>query len=247
MAVKEQELRHLCTKKSLDFEKFKSLIRFGIDVKSIGGSNELDKAFQVILDQLVEETKKFENDPNYPSNYRRKMSDIWNNFIYTLSNFPQTFQDEIVQLCAKNIIDSLAKISGGLLSRGVAKAAAGSSIGIGIGMAIVAICVACALVNPIIIVIGLVIGAVVVGVELATTATRLSNWLIQKISTSSKDVDIENAHKILGLDCGASNEEINSNFRRLAVKYHPYKGGSKEDWHKLQVSLAVIKMTKGEI
>ena len=247
MAVKEQELRHLCAKKRLDFEKFKSLIRFGIDVKSIGGSNELYRAFQVILDQLVEETKKFENDPNYPSNYRRKMADIWNNFIYTLSNFPQTFQDEIVQLCAKNIIDSLAKISGGLLSRGVAKAAAGSSIVIGIGMAIVAICVACALVNPIIIVIGSVIAVVVVGVELATAATRLSNWLTQKISTSSKDFDIENAHKIIGLENGASNEEIISNFRRLAVKYHPDKGGSKGDWHKLQVSLAVIKMTKGEI
>ncbi len=244
MAVKEQELRHLCTKKRLDFEKFKSLIRFGIDVKSNGGSNESHESFQVILDQLVEETKKFENDPNYPSNYRRKMADIWNNFIYTLSNFPPTFQDEIVQLCVKNITDSLAKLSGGLLRRGDAKAAAGSSIVTGIGMTIVAIFVACALVNPIIIVIGLAIAIVVVGVELAN---NLSDWLTQKISTSSKDVDVENAHKILGLDCGASNDEINSNFRRLAVKYHPDKGGSYDDWHKLQVSLAVIKMTKGEI
>jgi hypothetical protein len=247
LAAKEQELRHLCAKKSLDFEKFKSLIRFGIDVKSIGGSNELHESFQVILDQLVEETKKFENDPNYPSNYRRKMADIWNNFIYTLSNFPQTFQDEIVHRCAKNIIDSLAKLSGGLSRGDVTKAAAGSSIVTGIGMAIVAIFVACALVNPIVIVIGLVIGAVVVWVALTTTATRLSDWLTQKISTSSKDVDIENAHKILGLENGASNEEIISNFRRLAVKYHPDKGGSSDDWQKLQVSLAVIKMTKGEI
>nr|CAH0112554.1 unnamed protein product [Daphnia galeata] len=100
LSVAEKELRHLCTNStSLDFEKFEILTQLAIDVygKSIGGSNELEKAFQVILDQLVEETKKLENDPNYPSNYRRKMADVWNNFIYTLSNFPQTFQDEIVQ------------------------------------------------------------------------------------------------------------------------------------------------------
>ncbi len=94
MAVKEQELRHLCTN-SLDFDKFEILTQLAIDVhgKSIGGSSELEKAFQVILDKLVEDTKKLENDPQY----RRKMADTWNNFIYTLSNYPQTFQDKVVK------------------------------------------------------------------------------------------------------------------------------------------------------
>ena len=95
MGVKEQELRHLCTKKRLDFDKFEILTQLAIDAqgKSIGGSNELDKAFQVILDKLLEDTKKLENDPHY----HRKMADTWNNFIYTLSNFPPTFQDKVVQ------------------------------------------------------------------------------------------------------------------------------------------------------
>lgn len=131
MAVKEQELRHLCTKKRLDFDKFEILTQLAIDVhgKSIGGSNDLDKAFQVFLDKLVEDTKKLKNDPNYI----RIMADIWNNylkpnekanvgegqrfdfqlvlsdmnlmqttaaynFVYTLSKFPPTLQDEVVKL-----------------------------------------------------------------------------------------------------------------------------------------------------
>jgi hypothetical protein len=38
---------------------------------------ENDKAFQGIVDKLVEDTKKLENDPNYI----RIMADIWNNYL----------------------------------------------------------------------------------------------------------------------------------------------------------------------
>ena len=88
---------------------------------------ENDKAFQGIVDKLVEDTKMLENDPNYIG----IMADIWNNylkpnekanvgegqrfdfqlvlsdmnlmqttaaynFVYTLSKFHPTLQDEVV-------------------------------------------------------------------------------------------------------------------------------------------------------
>jgi hypothetical protein len=144
--------------------------------------------------------------------------------------------------CAKNIIDSFAGIAAGV-GGGVAGAAAGSSIVTGIGMAIGTV------VAPGAIAIGSLIGAVVGGVACATAANNLSDWLTQKIFNLPKDAAVENAYIFLELKYGngPSNEKINSSFRQLALKYHPDKGGSYEDWHKLQVSMAVIKLSKGEI
>jgi hypothetical protein len=123
--------------------------------------------------------------------------------------------------CAKSIIDSLAGVAGGI---------GGAAMG--------------TLIFP---VVGTVIGAVVGGVAGTAITSCLSDWLTQKIFDLPKSVALENAYRFLGLQYGASNNEINSSFRRLALRYHPDKGGNYDDWHKLQYSMAIIKLSKGEI
>ncbi len=61
-------------------------------------------------------------------------------------------------------------------------------------------------------------------------------------------LETRKAYDFLELDCGASIDEINSSFRRLALIHHPDRGGgSEEDWQKLQVSMGVIKLSRGGI
>ena len=45
----------------------------------------------------------------------------------------------------------------------------------------------------------------------------------------------------------ASNHEINTAFRALCLKHHPDKGGRSEDFHIVQVNMAVIKAAKGDL
>jgi hypothetical protein len=127
--------------------------------------------------------------------------------------------------CAKNIIDSLAIVAGGY-GGGMVGAAAGAYIFPGVGT---------------------VIGGVVGSLAGTTVTTSLCDWATQKIFDLPKTVALENAYIFLGLQNGASNNEINSSFRHLALMYHPDKGGNYDDWHKLQFSMAIIKMSKGEI
>ncbi len=142
--------------------------------------------------------------------------------------------------CAKNVIDSLAGMTAGAVG-GIAGAAVGSSIVTGIGVAIGAA------VAPAALAVGSILGGVIGGVASATAASNISDWLTQKIFNLPKEVALENAYRFLDLEYGASNVEINSSFRHLALEYHPDKGGSYDDWHKLQVTMAIIKLSKGEI
>lgn len=127
--------------------------------------------------------------------------------------------------CAKNIIDSCVGLAAGV-GGGFAGAAIGTAISPGLGT---------------------IIGGVVGGVISSTVASTFSDWATQKIFNLPKEEALENAYRFLGLSYGASNNEINSCFRLLALEYHPDKGGSYEDWHKLQLSLGLIKISKGEI
>ena len=102
-------------------------------------------------------------------------------------------------------------------------------------------------IEGVIVAMGSIIGAVLGGVTSATAANKISDWLTQKLFNLPKGAALENAYNFLGLEYGASNDEINSTFRQLALKYHPDKGGSYDDWHKLQVAMAIIKLSKGEI
>jgi hypothetical protein len=127
--------------------------------------------------------------------------------------------------CAKSIIDSLAGAAGGI-GGGIGGAAVGTMIFPGVGT---------------------FIGAVVGGVAGSAITGSLSDWLTQQIFNLPKDVALENAYRFLGLQYGASNDEINSSFRRLVLRYHPDKGGDREDFQKLQSCMAIIKLSRGEV
>lgn len=126
---------------------------------------------------------------------------------------------------AKDVIDSVAGLAAGI-EAGVAGATVGTSIAPGIGT---------------------IVGAVLCGVTSAFVVNKISDWMTQKLFNLPKEEALENAYRFLGLSYGASNEHINANYKNLAVKYHPDKGGSYEQWHQLQVSYSLIKISKGEI
>jgi hypothetical protein len=126
--------------------------------------------------------------------------------------------------CAKQIIDASAGILGGF---------GGGAAGCGIGTAI---CPGY----------GTLIGAVVGGIAGSAAASALSEWLTSYFFDLPKSVALENAYRFLDLPPSCSNGEINTRYRTLALKYHPDKGGNAEDFHKLQISVAIIKQARGE-
>jgi hypothetical protein len=126
--------------------------------------------------------------------------------------------------CAKQIIDASAGILGGY-GGGVAGMAVGTAVLPGYGT---------------------LIGAVTGGVLGSFAASALSEWLTKYFFNLPKSVALENAYRFLNLSPSHSNSEINERYRALALQYHPDKGGKVEDFHKLQVSVAIIKQARGQ-
>lgn len=143
-----------------------------------------------------------------------------------LKNMSRWWTGEITGVrCGKIVIDDIAG-----MAAGVGGGLAGASIG-------------AAIAGPV----GAIIGGVFGGIASATAMTALSDWATQKLFNLPKEEALENAYRFLGLTYGASNYQINASFRRLALEYHPDKGGSYENWHQLQLSMGLIKVSKGEI
>ncbi|XP_072398105.1 uncharacterized protein [Diabrotica undecimpunctata] len=126
--------------------------------------------------------------------------------------------------CCKNIIDSLATISGSVGGgfAGVALGTLGGPVGMIIGG----------------------IGGGMLGGELAKT---FSQWMTEKIFDVPKSEALENAYNFFDLRNKASNHQINTAYRQKCLEYHPDKGGSSEMFHKVQMEMAVIKAAKGEL
>jgi hypothetical protein len=143
------------------------------------------------------------------------------------------------KLCAKNIIDSCAGLAGGVVG-GMAGASIGAAVVTGIRLAFGTV------VAPGVPAIGSIIGSVAGGIIGSALATKLSEWLTQYFFNLSQYTVLENAYKFLELECGASNEKINSSFARKASEYIPDKGENDENWFKLQYHMSVIKLSKGE-
>jgi DnaJ-class molecular chaperone len=62
-----------------------------------------------------------------------------------------------------------------------------------------------------------------------------------------KDQAVENAFSFMNLSHHASNEEINSRFRQLCLQYHPDKDGDVNEFHKLQITMTIIRLSKGHL
>ena len=149
-----------------------------------------------------------------------------------LMNIRRWWKGEITGIrCVKNIIDNGAGVAAGIVGGigGEMIGAAIGSIGGPIGMAV-----------------GAVGGAIIGGAAAATAANALSDNLTQWVFGLPKTEALESAYNFLGVKHTACNSDINSIYRRLALQYHPDKGGDPDKWTQLQYSLAVIREARGE-
>ena len=143
-----------------------------------------------------------------------------------VSNLRQWWRGEISGArCAKNIIDSLGSMAGGV-GGGVAGAAIGSAVA-----------------GPL----GTLAGGVIGSLVGAHAANILLDRLTQTLFGVPKTVAEENAYAYLGVPMTASNSEVNTAFRRLCLKHHPDKGGRAEEFYVVQVNMATIKVARGDL
>ena len=134
--------------------------------------------------------------------------------------------------CAKNIVDCGASVAAGLAG-GVGGKVAGAMVG-------------GAVFGPVGVAAGALIGAVYGCVAASICAQALSDQLTQWFFDIPRSEALENAYRFLGLPASASNSEINTAYRRMALQYHPDKGGDRDKWTKLQYHLAIIREARGE-
>jgi len=134
-------------------------------------------------------------------------------------NIKKWWQGEISgKRCAKNVMDAIGSVGGGY---------AGAAAGVYVGFAA----------GPV----GAVLGAVAGGLMGSSALGSLSDWATQFFFDVPKNVAAENAYNYLEVSQTASNDEINKSYKRLCLRYHPDKGGSDEAFHKLQLSLEVVR------
>ena len=93
---------------------------------------------------------------------------------------------------------------------------------------------------------GTIIGGVAGGIAGSVVMHSLSDWLTQHLFDLPKEVALENAYRFMQLDHKASNDEINSNYNRLAWEYHPKGSKNVKNWLKLQTCMDVIRTSKGQ-
>eukprot|EP00927_Polykrikos_kofoidii_P052101 TRINITY_DN45875_c0_g1_i1.p1 TRINITY_DN45875_c0_g1~~TRINITY_DN45875_c0_g1_i1.p1 ORF type:complete len:331 (-),score=52.45 TRINITY_DN45875_c0_g1_i1:103-1026(-) len=125
---------------------------------------------------------------------------------------------------AKQVVDCLGSIGGGMV---------GGDVGFMIGSATI---------GPA----GAVGGAIIGGVAGSLAAGGVTDRLTQWMFSLPKHVALENACNFLGVGFNADNSVVNTKFRELCLRYHPDKGDTKEDFHKLQISMQVIRMSRGQ-
>ena len=91
---------------------------------------------------------------------------------------------------------------------------------------------------------GAVIGAFVGGITAEIIAGLLLGWFYSKPQREA----LSDSYTFLGVSEEATNSEINSRFRHLAMQYHPDRpGGDPKMWAKLQHAMAIIRVARGEI
>ncbi len=85
-----------------------------------------------------------------------------------------------------------------------------------------------------------------IGRKIAKTVVEyILNFLRKWLFGISKDEAVSNAYRYLGVKENASKAEINTAFRKLALKHHPDRGGSVKDYYILQCNMALIKEVRG--
>ncbi|XP_018914281.2 uncharacterized protein [Bemisia tabaci] len=127
--------------------------------------------------------------------------------------------------CCKNIVDSVLSLVGGL-GGGLAGTVMGTVVA-----------------GPVGALVGGAAGAIVAGRVTNMLSDRLTQWIFGLPRTEA----LENAFNFFRLPATASNHEINTAYRQLCLKHHPDKGGNAEEFHVVQVNMAVIAASRDEI
>lgn len=130
--------------------------------------------------------------------------------------------------CVKKIIDCGAGVAGGVAG------------GIGFTMAGTWMCTVAGPVG----LIGAVVGTVVASIIASKTAEYLSGRLTEWIFGLPREETLARAYEFLNLSSSASNSDINSRYRHLALVYHPDRGGNRDMWLRLQYYVAVIRQAR---
>ena len=117
--------------------------------------------------------------------------------------------------CVKNIIDTGVSTALGLA------VTAASTVALGATGALV---------------VGAVSGAVI-GSYIRRGVYKLSDKLTTWIFGLPKDEALENAYRFMGISHRASDEEVKTRYKRLALMYHPDKGGDIDKWTRPQLSI----------
>ena len=133
--------------------------------------------------------------------------------------------------CVKNIIDKGASLAAGLCG-----VMAGETVGALLGVPL----------GPPGVAVGALVGGLVGGLILTEFANEVVDLLTRCLFGLPQSEALENAYNFLEITPEASNSDINSKYRHLSLKYHPDKGGKRDDWTRLQYSMAVIKEARGE-
>ena len=95
--------------------------------------------------------------------------------------------------------------------------------------------------------VGTLAGGIIGGIISSAVINSLIDKLTQSLFVIPKSEALENAYNFFGVKATASNDEINTAYRKLCLKHHPDKGGKPEDFHFVQVNMGVIKVARGEL
>ena len=76
-------------------------------------------------------------------------------------------------------------------------------------------------------------------------AQYIVDYLTQSLFGRPRNEALKNAYLNLGVKETASKEEINTAYRKLALKHDPDKGGSAENFYILQYSMEIIREERG--
>ena len=121
------------------------------------------------------------------------------------------------QQCTKNIIDVVSS-----LILGIVGAQLGTKFGASAGP------------------IGLVLGGIFIGYIGAVTGNILTDVLTKDLFDLPQNEAIEKAYNFLGVNRGATDEEVRNAYKEKLFTYHPDKGGSNDQFLELQLSIGII-------
>ena len=95
--------------------------------------------------------------------------------------------------------------------------------------------------------VGAVVGGVVGGMVASSLALTLVDKLTRTIFDLPKDEVVEAAYNFFELSHRCSNSGVNTAYRQMCLRHHPDKGGKREEFFEVQVHMASIKMSRGEM